>query len=96
VFEYGALAEHCGREFEQRWLAARNPEAGESLLRQTDGSTVSSLYHIVDRVYDLRLVPVDFISVVMLVLAALLPFVLVILVTLPIEAILDQVAGFLM
>jgi hypothetical protein len=96
VFEYGALAERCGREFEQKWLAARNLEAGESLLRQTDGSTVSSLYHIVDRVYDLRLVPVDFISVVMLVLVALLPFVLVILMTLPIEAILDHVAGFLM
>lgn len=92
VFEYGALADGIGREFERKWLK-REDRADESILERPDFSAATDLYQVVDRVHEMRLVPVDFRSLVMLASATLLPFLPVVLLGLPFDEILSGLAG---
>ena len=95
VFAYSALADRFGHQFERRWLGRDSP-TDESVLERPDFSAATDLYQIVDRVHDMRLVPIDLRSVSMLAVATLLPFVPVVLMALPFDAILDQLAGLLL
>jgi hypothetical protein len=91
VFEYGALAERCGRELERKWI---NNEAtkDENMLEHPDFSTTTDLYGIVDRVHSMRLIPIDITSLVMLGIATMVPFLPVVLMALPLDTILDRIA----
>lgn len=95
VFEYGELADSFGRQFERKWLR-REGRADESILEQPAFSAAADLYQLVDRVRDMRLVPIDFRSLVMLAVATLLPFVPVALLSLPFDDIVSGLAGLLL
>ncbi len=95
VFEYGALADRFGQQFERRWLVRDSP-VDESVLERPDFSTATDLYQVVDRVHDMQLAPIDLRGVVMLAFATLLPFVPVVLMALPFSTILDRIAGLLL
>ncbi len=95
VFEYAALADRFGHQFERRWLGRDSP-TDESVLERPDFSAATDLYQVVDRVHDMRLMPIDLRSVVMLAVATLLPFVPVVLMVLPFDAILDRIGGLLL
>ncbi len=95
VFAYGALADRFGHQFERRWLGRDSP-VDESVLERPDFSAATDLYQVVDRVHDMRLMPIDLRSVVMLAIATLLPFVPVVLMALPFNTILDRLGGLLL
>jgi hypothetical protein len=89
--DYGDLALKLGRQFELEWFARRTGSPSD-ILERGDFSAATDLYQVVDRVRDLRFVPVDLASVAALAAATLLPFVPVLLLALPF----DKVLGFLM
>src|SRR5690606_5434778 len=72
VRDYGELAGTFARQFEREWFGQR--QHGDMLSR-ADFSAATDLYQVVDRVRDLRLVPVDLTSIVAMAIATLLPFV---------------------
>ncbi|TPL02544.1 hypothetical protein FJ938_19020 [Mesorhizobium sp. B2-4-14] len=86
VFEYGAGASKFASEFERKWLRDRRP-IEEKTFQEPDFSTATDLYQLVANVYRMRLVPVDLRSMIVLVVTVLVPFVPVVLITTPIDAI---------
>ena len=92
VFEYGALADHVGLEFERRWFA-RSILPGASPLEVPDFSATTDLYSIVGNVYAMQFAPVDWRSLFLLALATLLPFVPVVFAVAPLDEILKVLAG---
>jgi hypothetical protein len=94
VFEYGALGSEFGHTFEQRWMGPREPMSEEA-LGLGDFSAATDIYQVVERAYALRFVPVDIFSLVMLAVATLLPFAAVVLMTLPFDVVLKELAGLL-
>ncbi|NML42897.1 hypothetical protein HHL11_03985 [Ramlibacter sp. G-1-2-2] len=93
--EYDGLAHELGQQFEQRWFAGRRPVEGVELLDQSDYSAACDLYSVVDRVRDMRWVPVNLHNVVILAAATLAPFVPVALMVMPVDAVLKTLAGLL-
>lgn len=91
IVEYGALADRLGRLFEKKWFE-QDRSAQERGLESSDFSSLSDLYQITANVYAMRLVPVDLGSIVLLVGIVLLPFVPVVLLSLPLDAILRALA----
>jgi hypothetical protein len=79
IMEYGTLATQLGHRFEDRWLRRETlrPEA----LSAQDFSATTDLYSIVTNVTRIRFLPVDIRAVIALLLAALLPFLPVMLLT---------------
>lgn len=94
VREYGELAAAFGRQFELEWFAQRRP-LNKDVLERGDFSAATDLYQVVDRIHDLRLVPLDYTSIALLAGATLLPFVPVVLIALPFDVVLDAVVGLL-
>ena len=93
VFQYTAIADAVGREFERKWFDPQRVD--ESVLQVEDFSATTDLYQVVANVYEMKLIPLDLRSVIVLVVAALLPFVPVILVALPFHVVLAKLATFL-
>lgn len=91
VFEYGALAGRLGRDFERKWLGDGNGARARG-LEAPDFSAVEDLYQITANVHAMRLVPVDAGSLAALVTAILLPFVPVVLLSLPLGTVFGAVA----
>jgi len=91
VFQYGAIADALGREFEHVWFETRTID--ESALGVQDFSATVDLYQFVANVYEMRLVPFDLRSLVMLVIATLFPFVPVLFVALPFDVILSKLVA---
>jgi hypothetical protein len=91
VFQYGAIANALGRQFERRWFDTRRVE--ESALEVQDFSATVDLYQFVAYVYEMRLVPWDLTSLILLVIAALAPFVPVVLIAIPFEVILTKLVS---
>jgi hypothetical protein len=92
VFQYGALASAVGRIFERRWLASVGSGTAGEILAVPDASATIDLYSIADNAVQMRLVPVTPRQVVRLLVAALLPFVPVLAMTLPLRDIFTRVA----
>ena len=59
----------------------------EGILERPDFSAATDLYQVVDRVHEMRLLPVDLPSVGVLAIATLLPFVPVVLMNMPFDVI---------
>jgi hypothetical protein len=91
IFQYGALAEAIGQQFENRWLNPQNIVGAEA-LGAPDFSATTDLYSITANAHGMGLVPLTVIQVVPLVIAILLPFVPVVLLALPINEILSYAA----
>ncbi len=94
IIDYGTLANQLGRRFEERWLHrdAVPPDA----LASPDFSATTDLYSIAANVTRLRLLPVDLRALLALLLALLLPFLPVALVTVPPSQLLHFVSSLLM
>jgi hypothetical protein len=91
IFQYGALAEAVGQQFESRWL--RSPEVvSAEALAAPDFSATTDLYSIAANAHAMGLVPLRVAQVVPLVIFILLPFVPVVLVALPLNEILRYAA----
>lgn len=94
VIEYGTLANRVGQEFERNWLNRSKPFAEEP-LEAPAFSAVTDLYQIVANVYAMRLVPIDAMSMLLLIGATLLPLLPVWLLSAPLDEMLRNLAGFL-
>jgi hypothetical protein len=95
TFEYGALAEEVGSEFERKWLN-RADGINESALEVPDFSATTDLYQIVSNVHELSEVPFDLKHLRSLIIAVLLPFVPVAMAAVPLKTILETVAKLLL
>jgi hypothetical protein len=83
VLEYGGVADALGRTFQHEWLRGRPLD--KSALSAEDFSSVADLSAVVSHVYEMRLVPIDLRSLLVLIGATLLPMVPIALVVLPAE-----------
>jgi hypothetical protein len=93
VFQYGAAATALGRELERKWLGGQPDE--RIAVDAPEFSTTNDLYSIVERVNDMRLVPLELKGLIAVVSATLLPFVPVVLIALPFDVIADKLTSFL-
>ena len=95
MFQYGALAAGVGRQFERKWLE-RKGTVEDDALEVPDFSATTDLYQVVSNVYDMRTVPIDVRDVLLLVATTLLPFLPIVLMAVPFDVILKDVAGLLL
>ena len=93
VRDYGSLATAFGVAFEREWFS-RQQNLPEDVLERGDFSAATDLYQVVERVQAIRIIPVDVVSVALLAIATLLPFVPVVLIALPFDVILRALEGF--
>ncbi|HEX7079758.1 MAG TPA: hypothetical protein VF329_01940 [Gammaproteobacteria bacterium] len=94
TFEYGALADKLGHRFERKWLR-RDVEIDEEALEASDFSAAADLYSVVSNVHAIRFVPIGLKDLFTLGVALLLPFVPVVLLAVPIQAIWAQIRNLL-
>ena len=94
IYSYGGLAEKVGRQFEDKWLANYDKHAAEA-LQASDFSATTDLYQVVANVHEMKVVPFDLVGVFFLAVVTLLPFIPVVLMTIPIKQILQEVASLL-
>jgi hypothetical protein len=87
VFEYGALANRLGREFEAKWLSTP-AEAG--MLEAPDFSATTDLYSVSANVYEMRDIPFSWKDLVGPILPALLPIGAVALLAIPLQVVIDS------
>jgi len=91
----GALAHGVGGQFKHKWL--KRPESmDESALAVPDFSATADLYQVLTNVYNMGIIPLDLRNILLLIVATLLPFVLVVFMAIPLDAILAHVAGLLL
>jgi hypothetical protein len=93
VLSYGAFAHRTGQKFEHIWLAARL-DVDEQTLQSRDFTGTNGLYSIAREAIKMRRVPFEVRSVAVLGGAALVPFVPAELLKLPLDVVLQKVAGF--
>jgi hypothetical protein len=93
-FEYGALAGEVGQQFERKWLN-RASGVDEGALDVPDFSSTTDLFQIVANAYQIKSIPLKLTSVAQLIVAALLPFVPVLLMVVPLKEVIKDLAKFL-
>jgi hypothetical protein len=94
IYTYGSLADDVGRQFEEKWL--RNyDEFPAAALEAPDFSATTDLYQVVANVHEMKLFPFELRAVLSLVAAALLPFIPVVLMMMPIKSIVTELAKLL-
>jgi hypothetical protein len=91
AFEYGAMARDMGRCMEKRWLGGRIHEGS---LDVGDFSATTDLYSIVSNAYTMNIVPISLKNLLVVVAAALLPFLPVALTVFSPEDLMKKVSGF--
>jgi hypothetical protein len=95
ILDYGGLASAHGHRFEDRWLRGVDPTPPDPLDVQ-DFSATTDLYSIAANAWRMKLVPVTLSDVLVLALAAVLPFLPVALLIMPLGEILRGLAGLLL
>jgi hypothetical protein len=95
IFAYGELGSDLGHRFEARWVRPGR-KVPASALEAPDFSAVTDAYQIIEHVRAIRLIPIDLKWVAPLVLSALAPFVLLLLLVLPMEDLLQFAANLLL
>lgn len=94
VFEYGALAGAVGTQFEAKWLRQRSID-GTSLEVQ-DFSTTTDLYSVTANVYAMQELPFSLRDLIgPIFIAAMLPFLPVVLLAIPLEVIIRGLSKLL-
>ncbi|MBH0114980.1 hypothetical protein I5E68_18700 [Novosphingobium sp. YJ-S2-02] len=91
---YGALAVALGRSFEDRWFDGPAQEQPD-LLSAPDFSAAADLYGVVSNVHAMRFLPVDLRSLVILLAAALAPFLVAMFVSMPTAMVVEELKGIL-
>jgi hypothetical protein len=94
MFAYGALAVRVGEQLESKWLSDRQPIDASS-LEVPDFSATTDLYSIASNVYGMRVVPLEIKSLVLLVVATLLPFIPLALLIAPFDVIIRKLASLI-
>lgn len=95
VFEYGALARTIGAQFEAKWLGQK-ASLDETSLEVPDFSATTDLYSVTANVYAMRQVPFSIHELIgPIVLAAMLPFLPLALLTLPLKMIIHDLSKLL-
>jgi hypothetical protein len=94
VVEYGALADHVGHDFERNWVGrpsgvVQNPLLAGALAATVNVSTLTA------KVYAMRFIPIDSRSVIALIVMTLLPYLPVVLITVPLSVVLKDLAKFI-
>ena len=94
ILHYGGLARAFGSEFEAEWLYRTTPLGNEA---RRDGifSTTTDYYSIAAYAYKMSIIPVSLVDVAALLIASLLPFVPIVLMSVPAAVILEQVKQLL-
>jgi hypothetical protein len=82
VFSYGALAARVGEEFERKWFAA-DAKVGEAALEAPDFSAATDLYQVASNINGMRFVPIDWASLLLLIVSVLVSLVPVVLLAIP-------------
>jgi hypothetical protein len=97
TLEYNALADRVGSAFESKWLNNRGrTDRKDDLLESPDFSATADLYAVVANVHGLRLIPLDVKDLIPLAVAMLIPFIPVVLMTIPVDVIWSGVKGLLL
>jgi hypothetical protein len=92
--EYGVLADRVGHAFERQWLG-REGQVDDKALERPDFSATADLYAVTANVHALRFVPVDAKDIAALAIAMLIPFIPVVLLAVPADAIWSGIKGLL-
>ena len=93
VYKYGRLMHDVGSEFESKWLPPARPK--DNPVGSPDFSSMIDLSSVVANVEAITPIMVDWHSLMPLVIAALMPFIPVLVLVLPAYEIFDDVAKFL-
>jgi hypothetical protein len=94
MLKYGALARAVGEQFEQKWLD-REDSLTEDVLAVPDFTATGNLYGVVRNIEEIRIVPVAKINVYLFVIAALIPFIPVVIGAIPFNILLKAVMKLL-
>jgi hypothetical protein len=94
VFMYGELAARMGTRFEEKWLDVGLGRDGNP-LEAPDFSATVDLYGVVANVYGMKLLLVEYPGMVMLAVAALVPFIPIWLHAVPLRTLAAHVLGAL-
>jgi len=95
VFEYGALAGAVGTQFEAKWLR-QNGSLDQTSLGVQDFSATTDLYSVTANVYAMREVPFSVRDVIgPIVISAMLPFLPLALLAIPLKVIIQGLAKLL-
>ena len=81
-----------GEQFEQKWLKSESV-LGENALAASDFSATTDLYSIVANVDAMRIVPLQLKNLILLTVMTLLPFLPIALLSVPLDLILQKLAG---
>jgi hypothetical protein len=91
IFRYGTLGRDVGAEFEQKWLdQVSKPDL--SVLQAEDFSAMTDLNSVVENVYNMKDMPFSVKHLQNIIVAALIPFIPVALMTMPLKEILLALA----
>jgi len=94
IFEYGALANRLGREFEAKWLRS-NQDAKQEMLEVPDFSATTDYFSVAANVYEMRDFPFRARDLIGRIAPALIPFAAVALLQIPFQVVLDSVIKLL-
>ena len=94
VFEYGALANRLGQEFEAKWLHSDNPNKVD-MLEAPDFSATTDYYSVAANVYEMRDLPFKAKDLIAPILPALLPFLAVAFLQIPFQVVLNALIKLL-
>lgn len=94
IREYGKLAQRYVREFDNKWLHGGAP-ANESLLGSSDIQSLSDLNSSFEVVNSIKSAPVTKDSIILLLVATLMPIAPLVLTIMPLEELLKKLFGIL-
>ncbi len=93
-FEYGALAKNLGSQFERKWIPRRDSIAPDD-LEVPDFSATTDLYSVAANSYSIGYMPLGLRTLEELLIISALPFLPVLLTTVPITKIFENIAKLL-
>jgi hypothetical protein len=96
IVRYGRFAADVARVVDARWIQSNEPRRAEAALAEPDFSATTDLYSVVSNVYALRAFPVRPREVLMLLAAVALPYVPIVLLTVPPQVIWDHLRDVLL
>jgi hypothetical protein len=96
ILEYGALSSALGHQFEAKWTAGGCENITAEALEAPDFSATTDLYQVASNVYRIRYFPLHTRAVVELVACTLLPFIPLILASVPLQAIFEALKKILL
>jgi hypothetical protein len=92
IFAYGSLAHSLGAAMEQKWIR-RGHGVTEASLEAPDFSATTDLYSIAANAYGMNIVPLELVSLALLVVSALVPFVPALLMSFSLESLLEKLTS---